>query len=131
MIKNVDNFLIKSPKDRKIFYNLTTHFLTPPQILKPFSIRYNYKKLNNYLKLSRSPLKFKISDQLITVDLAVDYLVEHKGVKYLAEVKSGKSAGRIQHKDTRRQLIEYHVINPFDGLLLVDMEYKTIQQVEF
>ena len=79
------------------------------------------------------PLKhqFKINDQLITVDLAVDYLVEHKGVKYLAEVKSGKSAGRVQHKDTRRQLIEYHVINPFDGLLLVDMEYKTIQQVEF
>lgn len=74
---------------------------------------------------------FYIDDKAISIDLRVDYLVQKKHRKFLVEVKSGQSAPTIFNKDTRRQLLEYHVVNPFDGLLLLDMESKTIKEVKF
>ena len=60
------------------------------------------------------------------------YGAHSKKLKYLAEVKSGLSAPNIRNKDTRRQLLEYHQLNPFEGgLLLIDMQEKRIRKVEF
>lgn len=79
------------------------------------------------------PLKqhVHLDDQILKIDLQVDYLAEKKKRKYLIEVKSGKSATKVTNSATRRQLLEYYHLNPFDGLLLVDMETKRIHTIEF
>lgn len=88
-----------------------------------------YEILASQYKLEHN---FKIDNEPICIELKVDFLVQKKNLKYLAEVKSGLSAPNIRNKDTRRQLLEYHQLNPFEGgLLLIDMQEKRIRKVEF
>lgn len=67
----------------------------------------------------------------ITIALRADYLVERDSRRFIAEVKSGRSAPRIEHADTRRQLLEYDIAYDVDGVLLVDMEARSIRRIEF
>lgn len=58
-----------------------------------------------------------------------DYLVERRGRTYLAEVKSGAQATRIENPATRRQVLEYLSVFPVSSVLLVDMESETVSEI--
>ena len=60
-----------------------------------------------------------------------DLLVSRGARRFVAEVKTGARAPRIETAATRRQLLEYAVAYDVDGVLLVDMEEHTISEVEF
>jgi len=66
-----------------------------------------------------------------TVTLRADYLVARSGRRFVAEVKSGQVAPRIETAATRRQLLEYGVAFQVDGILLVDGESGTVHEVTF
>lgn len=65
------------------------------------------------------------------VNIRADLMVTRRGRRYIAEVKSGQVAPSITTAATRRQLLEYRLAYPVDGILLVDMEALTISEVEF
>jgi hypothetical protein len=65
------------------------------------------------------------------VTLRADYLVIREGRQFVAEVKSGKVAPRIDTAATRRQLLEYLVAFQADGVLLVDGETRQVHEVTF
>lgn len=67
----------------------------------------------------------------IAVELRADYVVEAGGRRYVAEVKTGTYAPRIETAATRRQLLEYRVAFDVDGVLLVDADAGTVRRVEF
>jgi Holliday junction resolvase-like predicted endonuclease len=67
----------------------------------------------------------------VAVDLRADYLVAHGGRRYVAEVKTGRLAPRIDTAATRRQLLEYRVAFDVDGVLLVDAEADRVHTVDF
>ncbi|RUA24575.1 MAG: hypothetical protein DSY76_07685 [Bacteroidetes bacterium] len=60
-----------------------------------------------------------------------DYIVSRKGKKYIVEVKSGKSAILISNSATRRQILEYDFVIENDGIFLLDMENKKLQNIQF
>jgi hypothetical protein len=63
--------------------------------------------------------------------LRADLLVSRGQYRYVAEVKTGERAPSISTAATRRQLLEYAVAYDVDGVLLVDMEARTINEIEF
>ena len=65
------------------------------------------------------------------VEIRPDYIVKKGLKKYVAEVKSGKTASRIATKETRRQIMEYYYMIKCDGVLLVNMESRKIEKIEF
>ena len=67
----------------------------------------------------------------VTVQLRADYLVERGGARYVAEVKTGAVATRIETSATRRQMLEYRVVFDVDGVILVDADAGTLHEVRF
>jgi hypothetical protein len=65
------------------------------------------------------------------VDLRADYVVSRNARRYVAEVKTGRFAPRIDNRATRRQLLEYRLAFDVDGVLLVDEEAGRVLAVEF
>jgi hypothetical protein len=59
-----------------------------------------------------------------------DLLVGRGRRRYVAEVKTGPGA-RPDHPDTRRQLLEYLLAFDVDGVLLVDVEARSVLQIAF
>ena len=59
------------------------------------------------------------SDNL-AVQLRVDATVRRDGRDFIAEVKSGQLVASLRHAPTRRQLLEYRVALPVDGVLQSD-----------
>ncbi len=59
-----------------------------------------------------------------------DALVRRRRRTYIAEFKAGR-AGRLDNRNTRRQLLEYAHAYEADGVLLVDATEETIRAVEF
>jgi hypothetical protein len=72
-----------------------------------------------------------IDDRYVPIAVRADYLVERDGLRYVAEVKTGPVAPRIQTPATRRQLLEYRVAFDVAGVLLVDAETQRVQVVRF
>jgi hypothetical protein len=72
-----------------------------------------------------------IDEEPLTIGLRADYLVEKGGRRYVAEVKTGKLAPRLDTAATRRQLLEYRVAFGVDGALLVDAEAGTVRVISF
>jgi len=66
-----------------------------------------------------------------TIALRADYLVERGGLRYVAEVKTGRAAPRIETPATRRQLLEYRVAFDVDGVVLVDGDSGEVRLVRF
>ena len=64
-------------------------------------------------------------------DLIVDYFVKKNGKYFVIEVKSGNSAISIANKNTRRQILEYSIAIPCDGVYLLDMENRKLQKITF
>lgn len=65
------------------------------------------------------------------VRVRADYVVEAGDRRYVAEVKSGRLAPRLDTAATRRQLLEYRVAFDVDGVLLVDGEAGRVHAVAF
>jgi hypothetical protein len=63
--------------------------------------------------------------------LIADYLVERRGRRWVAEVKTGERALDLRHGPTRRQLLEYREAFAAEGVLLVDAEGETLESVQF
>ncbi len=66
----------------------------------------------------------------LQVGLRADLLVARGGRRYVAEVKTGRLAPRLDHAATRRQLLEYRLAFGVDGVLLVDAEAERVIVVE-
>lgn len=75
--------------------------------------------------------KYEVNGKSRSSKLIVDYIAEKNGEKYIVEVKSGKSAISLNDKNSRRQLLEYDFVIENDGVVLLDMESKTLQLVKF
>lgn len=73
----------------------------------------------------------QIDGQPVAIDLRSDYLVSYGDKRYVAEVKTGRAAPRIDTSATRRQLLEYRIAFDVDGVLLVDAEAERVHAVEF
>jgi len=67
----------------------------------------------------------------IDIDLRADYLVAYGQHRYIAEVKTGRAAPRIDTPATRRQLLEYRIAFDVDGVLLVDADAERVHAVAF
>ena len=72
-----------------------------------------------------------VDGQPAQVRLRADYLVSRAGRQFVAEVKSGAVAPRLDTAATRRQLLEYRVAFQVDGVLLVDGEQARVHEVTF
>ena len=72
-----------------------------------------------------------LDDESIPTELRVDFLVERDGQRFAAEVKTGDLAPSLSTAATRRQLLEYAIALPIDGVLLVTPETGIIQRVTF
>jgi hypothetical protein len=72
-----------------------------------------------------------VDGEQLPVDVRADYVVSAGGRRYVAEVKTGMFAPRLETATTRRQLLEYRVAFEVDGVLLVDADAGTVKRVEF
>jgi hypothetical protein len=66
----------------------------------------------------------------VDVQVRADLLVTKAGRSYVAEVKTGREAPRVDHIATRRQLLEYRVAFDVDGVVLVDAEAGRVVHVD-
>ncbi|MDI3282540.1 hypothetical protein [Polyangium sp. 15x6] len=73
----------------------------------------------------------RVDGDPVAIDLRADYLVGFGDKRYVAEVKTGRAAPRIDTPGTRRQLLEYRIAFDVDGVLLVDAETERVHAVEF
>ena len=65
----------------------------------------------------------------VSVDVRADLLVSRGGRRFVAEVKSGPVATRLETPATRRQLLEYALAYSAHGVLLVDMERGRVHEI--
>ncbi len=72
-----------------------------------------------------------VDGEAYPITLRADFLVRRDGRRYVAEVKTGRTAPDITCAATRRQLLEYRVAYDVAGVLLVDMESYTLHEVDF
>lgn len=72
-----------------------------------------------------------IDDSPAQIVLRADFIVEKRGRRYVAEVKSGAQSAKVTERATRRQLLEYLLAFDVEGVLLVDMHDARIKRVEF
>jgi hypothetical protein len=72
-----------------------------------------------------------VDGERVPVDLRADYVVAEGGRRYVAEVKTGVFAPRIETAATRRQLLEYRIAFDVDGVLLVDADAERVRLIEF
>jgi Holliday junction resolvase len=67
----------------------------------------------------------------VVVPVRADYLVVRNGTRWVAEVKTGRLAPRIETPATRRQLLEYQLAFGAAGVILVDADDGTLRTVVF
>lgn len=72
-----------------------------------------------------------IDGEAVVVRCRADLLVQCEGERFIAEVKTGARAIDPTNPSTRRQLLEYQLAFPVDGILLVDMEAREVVEVYF
>jgi len=77
------------------------------------------------------PWSVQVDGDRLSIELRADLLVKKGRRLFVAEVKTGKSAPRIETGATRRQLLEYALAYPVDGVLLVEPERGRIREVRF
>jgi hypothetical protein len=66
-----------------------------------------------------------------TVRCRADLLVSKRNKRFIAEVKTGDFAPDPTLPATRRQLLEYQMAFPVDGVLLIDMVGNAIHRVSW
>ena len=73
----------------------------------------------------------EVDGEIVVCGVRADYVVQKRGARFVAEVKTGTFAPRIATASTRRQLLEYEIAFGVDGVLLVDAERDVIHTVSF
>ena len=81
------------------------------------NVKYNYNVLENHIETK--------------IGLEIDYLVRKNKKTYIVEVKTGSSATRINNSNTRRQILEYSLFVPNDGIYLLDMDNEQLFEIGF
>jgi hypothetical protein len=95
-----------------------------PQLLRDLGYRVIGSQVSSAYALS-------LDAEPVSIAVRADFLVERDGLRFVAEVKTGLAAPRIQTAGTRRQLLEYRVAFEVDGVLLVDVEAQRAHVVRF
>lgn len=90
--------------------------------------RYGYSVIGRQVTVS---WPVWIDGEPIAFELRADCIVESGARRYVAEVKTGAVAPRLDTPATRRQLLEYRVAFDVDGVLLVDAEAGAVRRVDF
>ena len=67
----------------------------------------------------------------VVASVRADYIVSRGSDRFVAEVKTGRVAPRIETAATRRQLLEYEHAFAVSGVLLVDAEAGVVRRVVF
>jgi hypothetical protein len=73
----------------------------------------------------------QVDGEPVDISLRADLILERAGQRFVADVKTGKAAPRVETAATRRQLLEYLHAYPVDGVLLIDMTSKRVSEVGF
>jgi hypothetical protein len=73
----------------------------------------------------------ELDGRIVVCGVRADYVVSKNGAHFVAEVKTGLLAPRIETASTRRQLLEYEIAFGVDGVLLVDAERDVVHTVSF
>ena len=76
-------------------------------------------------------IKVWVDGQERAYTVRCDAIVSKAGRRYVAEMKGGAEAARIENRATRRQLLEYAIVFGVDGVLLVDAAGGRIHEVAF
>ena len=79
----------------------------------------------------RTTFELAVDGKRFPVELRADYVVALGERRFVAEVKSGRRAPRIDTIATRRQLLEYRMAFDVDGVLLIDGETSRISEIVF
>lgn len=77
------------------------------------------------------PWPVRLGGRTTVINLVADLLVEKRGRRYVAEVKSGDLVSSIRHGPTRRQILEYSLAFDSQAVLLVDARRGTFETVGF
>jgi hypothetical protein len=95
---------------------------------EPLLLRLGYEIVSR-----QAPVSYDIAvdGERFEIALRADFLVERDGRRYVAEVKTGRLAPRLETPSTRRQLLEYRVAFDVDGVLLVDVDLGRVHSLEF
>ena len=80
---------------------------------------------------ARARWSMDVDGEPVEVDVRVDLLVQRRGRRYVAEVKTGERAPDPTHPPTRRQLLEYALVFDAREVLLVDVPAREIRAVAF
>lgn len=80
---------------------------------------------------ARAQWSMLVDGQEVPVEVRVDLLVQKRGKRYVAEVKTGELAPDPSHPPTRRQLLEYALIFDAREVLLVDVPAGEVRAVAF
>ncbi|MBI2392240.1 MAG: hypothetical protein HYV09_21815 [Deltaproteobacteria bacterium] len=72
-----------------------------------------------------------VDGEEVPVDVRVDLLVQRRGRRYVAEVKTGDRAPDPTHPPTRRQLLEYALVFDAREVLLVDVPSGHVRAIAF
>ncbi|MBT3394116.1 MAG: hypothetical protein HN411_03270 [Waddliaceae bacterium] len=67
----------------------------------------------------------------VTYQVRPDAIARKKKSIYVVEAKTGTYASSPFYSSTRRQMMEYYHSAPFDGVLLVDADARTVKVVTF
>jgi hypothetical protein len=67
----------------------------------------------------------------VATTVKADLIVRRWWRTWIAEVKTGEAAVRVEHEATRRQLLEYQLAFGINAILLVDGENGLIREVRF
>jgi hypothetical protein len=79
---------------------------------------------------ARGVMRYELDGRRAGAEVRCDLLVRRGTRRYVAEVKTGALAPRLEHAPTRRQLIEYHLAFDVDGVLLVEPEASRVRLLE-
>jgi membrane protein implicated in regulation of membrane protease activity len=72
-----------------------------------------------------------VDGALAEVAVRADFVVSRGGERFVAEVKTGRTAPRLETSATRRQLLEYQHAFDVGGVLLVDADARTVKRISF
>lgn len=71
-----------------------------------------------------------IDDKPFKTHVQADFIAKKRGKKYVIEVKTGQKT-RATTAVVRRQLLEYFLVFNPAGVLLLDMDRRTLKKIEF
>lgn len=75
--------------------------------------------------------RMAVDGEEVAFGVRVDLIVERRGLRYVAEVKTGERAPDPCLPATRRQLLEYSLVFGAAQVLLVDVPARTVRAVSF